>query len=567
MTRTLPGRPLDLALLELLLTGLVLAGVEIALLIDGPLRPIGLLLLFPLVGTIYLATGLLAWRRRPANRVGALLVFGALTYLGAGLANTGTSALIAAGQIVASLPIVIVLHLLLAFPSGHVRTTLGRSLTGFGYAVALLLQAPQYLFTESPPPYAPLAVRSDPHLAHLAYLAQTWSGAALVLAIVIVLGRRLLAAPGRSRRLLGPLYAYGIVAILFLPVSAHLFPQPGADTTLLTLQLAALAGVPLVFVPSILLGEFARTAEIEQLSLWISAERPGAGGLNAALAEALGDRSVQLALWSPGHTGYVDGAGRRVELPGISARRAAVEIESGGLRLAAIVYDATLIAEPELVRAAGQVVAIALERELLSTELTRSEAALDLARARVAEAVDRTRRRIGQDLHDGLQSRLVLLALQAGLLGHDDLRRGLDTAIDELRALAEGSMPSLVAERGLCSAVDDLVRRLPLPVRLEIDDELPPLTPAVESTAYFVISEAVTNAIKHAGARELWLRISSLGGSLRVEVGDDGIGGSAAPAGAGIRGMTERVELIGGRVRIDSTAGTGTRFVAELPCA
>jgi len=134
MNRMPPGRPLDLALLELLLTGLVLAGVEIGLLIDGPLRPIGLLLLFPLVGTIYLATGLLAWRRRPANRVGALLVFGALTYFGAGLANTGSSALIAAGQIVASLPIVIVLHLLLAFPSGRLRTTLGRGLAGVGYA-------------------------------------------------------------------------------------------------------------------------------------------------------------------------------------------------------------------------------------------------------------------------------------------------------------------------------------------------------------------------------------------------------------------------------------------------
>jgi signal transduction histidine kinase len=567
MIRTAPGRPLNLSLFELLLTGLVLSGVEVALLLDSPAGPTWLLVMFPAVAAVYLATGLLAWRRRPANRVGALLVFGALSWWGAGLANTDTGALIAAGQIVASLPIVVVLHLLLAFPSGTLRTRVCRGLAGCGYAIALLLQAPQYMFTESVAPYAPLAVRSDPHLAHLAYQVQTWSGAALILAITVVLVGRLRAAPRRSRGLLAPVYAYGIVAILFLPVSAHLFTQPGVDVTLVALQLGVLAGVPTAFVLIILLGDFARTAEIEQLGSWLGAGQPGAGGMNSALAEALGDRSVQLVLWWPARAGYFDGAGNQVELPANGERRAAVEIDSDGRRLGAILYDATLIAEPELVRSAGRVVAIALERELLSTELTRSQEALELARSQIAETVEQTRRRIGQDLHDGLQSRLVLLALEAGLLEHDGLRQGLETAIDELRALVEGSMPSIVVERGLYRAIEDLVRRLPVPVSVVVDAGLPPLPPAVESTAYFIICEAVTNAIKHSGARRLQLHLSRLEGSLHIEVGDDGVGGGAVPPGAGLRGMAERVALIGGQMQIDSPSGAGTRFVADLPCA
>jgi signal transduction histidine kinase len=203
------------------------------------------------------------------------------------------------------------------------------------------------------------------------------------------------------------------------------------------------------------------------------------------------------------------------------------------------------------------------------------------SRARIVEAGDRERRRLARDLHDGLQGRLVTLSITAGRLAADpsagavsaevtQLRKGLDTAADELRALVQGLMPALLVERGLYAATEDLVDRMPLPTRLSLPgaQAATALPEAVESTGYFVVAEALTNAIKHSRARELAVTLARDNGRLRIEVADDGVGGaSVAGVGSGLRGIADRLDVVGGLLRIESLPGEGTRLLAEVPCA
>ena len=208
-----------------------------------------------------------------------------------------------------------------------------------------------------------------------------------------------------------------------------------------------------------------------------------------------------------------------------------------------------------------------LDHERLTVELLAGRAQLRESRLRLLEAGDRERRRLAQDLHDRLQGRLVLLAITAdGPDGRDALRRGIDEAIDELRRIVQGVMPALLLERGLAAAVRDLATRSPLPVDVEIDAEVGRDLPAsVESTAYLVVAEAVTNAVKHASAARLAIGLERCGPTLRVRVADDGVGG-AVPSGTGLQGTIDRVTALEGSVRLDSPPGHGTRLVVELPC-
>ncbi|MGH2874197.1 MAG: sensor histidine kinase, partial [Solirubrobacteraceae bacterium] len=299
--------------------------------------------------------------------------------------------------------------------------------------------------------------------------------------------------------------------------------------------------------------------------------------LQDALADALGDPSLALAFWLKDPGGYVDATGRELHMPAAGGDRAAVEVELGGERVGAIVYDATLIAAPGLVRAAGRIVALALERERLTAALRASRERLRASRARIARAADEERRRIARDLHDGLQTRLVVLAIKAHSVSRqatpaaapeaDALHAGLQTAISELRELVQGVMPAALTERGLCGAVQDLADTMPIPTRLELDGELARLPGPAESAGYLLVSEAFTNAVKHSRARELRLRLASANGRLRIEIADDGIGGARHGDGSGLRGLADRIEALDGSVRVESPPGGGTLVIAEMPCA
>ncbi|MET9267089.1 histidine kinase [Amycolatopsis sp. NPDC004079] len=204
---------------------------------------------------------------------------------------------------------------------------------------------------------------------------------------------------------------------------------------------------------------------------------------------------------------------------------------------------------------------------------------LAVSRTDLIEAVDAERRRIERDLHDGTQQRLVSLAVNLGLAIAtrpdlpSDAREVIEKAhleakdaIAELDDLVRGLHPAVLEDRGLDAALSGLAARTPLPVRLRVNLE-ERVAPKVESVAYFVISEALTNATKHANAMRAEVTVRQVGEVLRVRVTDDGLGGADASSGTGLTGLAKRVGSLDGAFRVSSPVGGPTTITAELPCA
>lgn len=206
----------------------------------------------------------------------------------------------------------------------------------------------------------------------------------------------------------------------------------------------------------------------------------------------------------------------------------------------------------------------------LSQEVVRLHTTLD----EVVDAVDAERRRIERDIHDGVQQRVVALSILLARVeraGSTDARALLHSArgetqhiLDDLRDVAGRTYPAMLQRDGLAAALEALRDRIAMPVHLEVD---PIGTPdrAAETAAYFVASEAVTNAIKHAAAQQITIRVRADGGQLTVTVQDDGVGG-ADPAGPGLSGIASRVAARDGRLQVRSPAGGPTTIEAVIPC-
>jgi signal transduction histidine kinase len=241
------------------------------------------------------------------------------------------------------------------------------------------------------------------------------------------------------------------------------------------------------------------------------------------------------------------------------------------------VHDPALLEQQALLRSAGAAARLALENERLQAELRAQLAEVRASRARIVHAGDDERRRVERDLHDGAQQRLlgIRLALQLarGRLADggatvDELLAEADAevvgALEELRALARGIHPAILTEEGLAPALAALARRAPVPVEVTVRRERLPAP--IESTAYFVAAEGLANVAKHAHASRASIEVTSANGRIAVEVADDGVGGADA-AGAGLRGLRDRVEALDGRLEVESPAGGGTRISAAIPCA
>jgi signal transduction histidine kinase len=198
------------------------------------------------------------------------------------------------------------------------------------------------------------------------------------------------------------------------------------------------------------------------------------------------------------------------------------------------------------------------------------------SRARIVEAADAARRRIERDLHDGAQQRLVSLALslrrvesslEPGSAASRELaaaRAELAAALEELRELARGIHPSILTERGLEAALASLAGRSAVPVGLDLDS-CGELLLSVQTTVYFVVAEALTNASKHANPDRIEVRVALGEGHTTVEVRDDGRGGARPARGSGLSGLVERVSALGGTLEIDSPVGAGTTIRARIP--
>jgi signal transduction histidine kinase len=219
--------------------------------------------------------------------------------------------------------------------------------------------------------------------------------------------------------------------------------------------------------------------------------------------------------------------------------------------------------------------------ELVALAIASADAREELSssRARLVAASDTERRRLERNLHDGAQQRLVTLALSLRLAesslpaepeaARDHIvaaREELDLALEELRELAHGLHPGFLTERGLAPAIESLGERAPIPVRVSVETG-GRCTEAVEVAAYYVVAEALANAIRYSGADTVDVNVALSNGTLAVEVADAGKGGADAAKGTGLRGLADRVEALGGTLEVESRSGEGTRIRATLPAA
>lgn len=649
------------------------------------------LLLF--VSGSFVFAGLIGWSRRPYNRTGLLMVAVGFGVLVTSLAETNRSLPYTLGVVFGSMFIAVFVHLLLAYPGGELTSRYARVLVIAGYATAFLAPLVDAMFPEREtckPHACPdnLVLVSHDHAANVTQTAIfTTIVVVLVGAAFALLVERWRRATPAFRRILRPVYLAGGLSVLLLAIGFLVTPFTGVGNTIVTVALiVTFTAVPFLFLGGILGTTLARGTGVGAIFSAIP-ERASQGEVQEGLRVALRDQTAQVAYWYDEGGHYVDVEGNRFDLPPDTRRRVVTRLEYADSPVAAIVHDAALLQEPELLEAITGAARIALERDKLLvdvraraeryrallqampdlmfrisrngtylsynapndrdlivkdvvgltlwerlppeiadrvldagrtvldhgepgvieyaldfdgqtrhyegrfaasgkdeflmivreiTDRKRQQQEVEASRARIVAAADDARRKLERNLHDGAQQRLVSLSLSLRLVqgqlrkdpeGAETLldrsREELAQALEELRELARGIHPAVLTDRGLEAALEALAARAPLPV--EIDGPHGDLPPPVEAAAYYVVSEALANVTKYAQASLVRVTVGQTNGYALVEVADDGVGGADPARGSGLRGLSDRLASLSGKLDVDSPPGAGTRIRAEIP--
>jgi signal transduction histidine kinase len=535
--------------------------------------------------------GLLVWEVRPESRTGILVT--AIPF--AGMLNDlnrifSTSRLaVTIGWGAGYLAAPLMAQAILSYPSGRLTSRLDRICVAALYAHAAAYGLLFMLFYS---PRSPIEedIWSCPSCAvpytHVAWLnliatSRAFDKAVLALALVALalLARKLVRASPGARPVVLPLAFAACFIVAQYSVQIALYGHSVNSWTHPT-WFWIIAAAPLSIPVALAAGLLWRGGGRGPVAgLVVELERTPPGSVRDALARALGDPSLELALWLPERGTYVDADGREVSLPESASGRAVTVLGSADAPVAALVHDPVLLERRALLMAAGAAARLALENERLQAELRAQLAELRASRVRIVTAGDEERRRLERDLHDGAQQRLLALGLALHLaraqLGQEangtsellaEADAELRAALDELRELARGIHPAVLTEQGLGAALKTLAERSPVPVTIvEIPEERLP-APA-EAVAYFLVSEALANVAKYARASRVRVSIVRLNGRVRVDVEDDGVGGADPSRGSGLRGLSDRVQALDGELELESPPGRGTHVHAEIPCA
>jgi signal transduction histidine kinase len=496
------------------------------------------------------------------------------------LAWSPNSVAFTVGQVVHELPHAMVLHLVLAFPDGRLVDRGERSVVAAAYVTATVLPLARLLAGDHSSRNL-LGVADAPELVDVIGTAQfvVLSGCALLGAVLVVRRWR------RRRRVawhwFSLLVVGGALALTAIAALDEVLAWGGSSTRaadpLRWAVLVMLCVAPTALIAGVLEARLARAAVGDVLSGLQTQPSPAA--LRDALARTLHDPSVELLLRLPEQGGWSGSDGRPAWLPTSGDERAVTLLHGVTGPVGAIVHDTSLGAEPALLQAVSAAAAISLENGRLHAALRGRVLELTASRQRVVEAGQRERKRPERNLHDGAQQRLVTLCLEVDLLTgrmHDpvavqqlqQIKAEITRALEELRAVARGIHPAILSGHGLAVALETLIAEFGLPTDLVMElDSRPP--EAVEVVAYLVVREGLENTARHAEAASVRLRVSrSIGpeDSLLVDVVDDGVGGADPRDGAGLRDLIDRVEALGGTLRIRSPSGSGTSLRAVIPC-
>ena len=473
------------------------------------------------VGCVLICGGVAAWDRRPESRVGiVMLLAGATWFLGT----------LASPLLYLHRGPLVQLHL--SYPTGRLRSRLVWAVVAAAYVDAAVepLAGNRLLTLGLACAVALTALHGFAGTSDLARKAGTPAlAAALAFAAALAL-----AASGRLLGWKADLWVYDLV----------------------------IASAAMVLVVDLL------------RSRWPDAvgTHEEAGTLRAKLARALDDPSLVVGYRLDGGAGFVDDAGGAVELPAAGSGRTVTPLVDRGRAVAVLVHDEALLADPRLLDSVAAAARIAVSNAALQAEARTRAGELESSRRRLVEAADTQRRRIEEELQARAGKRLAnvgsLLAEARAQIGSTDrdavaaLEHEVLEARRELHELAFGVIPTALISGGLMPALAQLARRSSTPV--ELRGTVGRLPRPIEAALYFVCSEAVANAAKHAAATRVEIEVIADVEGASATVRDDGVGGANLSAGSGLRGLADRVEALGGSLRVVSPTGGGTSVAAEV---
>jgi signal transduction histidine kinase len=532
-------------------------------------------------GLALVGAGLVASFARPAGRIGDLALLAGLVWFAPFWVGWtgGPPFVLTLGMLAAGFTFPILLHLVLAYPTGRLRSRGERVLVVAVYLEAALSALGRGLFRD---PFFDLncwdnctqnvfLVRSLPRVAHGIQDADLWFAAAAAGALATVCVWRLAAASAPARRTQWPVLAGGItLAAATIAHSIALVRVPledPSDPAFLTVFAVACAAVIVITLglPWGLLRARVQRRSVARIVAELG-EAPPPGSLESALARAIGDPELRIAYWLPASQRYVDGRGSPLEAPVAASGRAVTPLVRDGRRVALVAHVAAVT---ELERQIGAAVRLALENERLQAEVLAQLNALRVSRARIVETGDAERRRLERDLHDGAQQRLLALSYdlrvaRAAAEGEGDVETAslladatgeAQEALGELRDLAHGIHPVILTEAGLGPALESLADAAPLAVEIgETAGERYPVP--VETAAYQVVAEAIDDAARRGGN---YAAVSAIRDDERlvVRVEDDGSGRTST-----MIHLADRVGAVGGSLQVEPTT-----LRAEIPCA
>ena len=468
-----------------------------------------------LVAFAWLGGGLAAWGRRRTRGSAVLMLWvGAAWLLGD------------AFQALVLLHWGALAHLLIAYPSGRLGSRLARAAVFVAYVASVLG----------------------------AVLPGTGWTLGFAIALLVATIVRFATANGAVRRSrAGPLaVSVGVGAVLgaVAVLSGHLLPVYE-----LTLGVAALA-----LAADLRIAHWSRAA-ITGLVVDLG-RRPGDSMVDEQLARAVGDPSLVVGYVVEEGRPPVDERGRPIALPEPGAGRAVTPVAYDGRTLAVLVHDSASLGDPRLLAGAASVLSVAVANARLQAGLRSLMAEIEASTQRLVDAGRAQQRRLAAEVRAQVVPPLEAAGRALQDAGAGDLRERLTGLRRELMRFAEGLDPVALHEGGLAPALRALAERAGLPVTLSLADLR--YAPEIETCAWFVCSEAIANALKHADASRLSIRAAPRGGVLRVEVVDDGAGGAGPARGSGLRHLAERVAASGGLLTIDSRPGHGTRLRADF---
>jgi signal transduction histidine kinase len=484
-------------------------------------------------GLALLVCGALAWTLRPRAGAGPLMLLSGVAWFAGDL----WSVLLYAHRG----PLV---HLLLTYPSGRISSRATLIVIAAAYADGLI----------------PEIARSE------------WVTLALMGAVTLIAVARHRAVGGVERRARAAALTGAALLSATLGLTALMRLSDGhANAAALWALYGAVVAIACGLTADLLWGRWGRAA-LTGLVVDLG-DRHEPQALRAALARTVGDPDLELAYRIDERGDWVDEAGRPVQLPADADGRRVTLIDEGGTPVAALVHDPAALSDPALVTSVAAAASLAIANVRLQADVAAHVQDVAASRRRLVEAGDEERRRLGEQLGEGPEARLAevgtrLERLAAGAGGdvRDALRRLSDDVAAsrvQLQEFAQGIRPRALTDGGLRPALTELAERSS--VAVEVDVSPGRFAPAHELVAYFVCSEALANVAKYAGASQARVTVLVSEHELRVLVADDGVGGAGARPGSGLEGLADRVEALGGRLRVESPLGGGTRVEAVLP--